>query len=77
MLVLSGALGFHVGAGAFARLARRVADRGAGVRLVVGADALDALDPAARLALRDAAKSAPFALHRGDAPISPNGASPR
>lgn len=59
----------------FALLARRIADRGASLRLVVDPVWLDGLDTAARLALRDAAKVRPFALSRGQAQRFPNGAA--
>ena len=61
--------------GRFDRLARRIADRGANLRLVVDPTWLNALDPAARLALRDAAKARSFALSKGQSPRFANGAS--
>jgi outer membrane protein OmpA-like peptidoglycan-associated protein len=60
--------------GRFDRLARLIADRGASLQLVVDPMWLDALDPAARLALRDAAKARPFALAKGQPPRFTNGA---
>lgn len=60
---------------ALARLARRIADRGGTMRLVVDPSWLDSLDQAARLGLRDAAHIAPFALHRGKSPVLENGAT--
>jgi DEAD/DEAH box helicase domain-containing protein len=65
----------QLSAGRFDRLARRIADRGATLRLVVDPKWLDALDPAARLALRDAAKVRPFSLDKGQPPRFANGAS--
>lgn len=59
----------------FARLARRIEDRGAALDLVVSPEWLSALDPAARLALRDAAQARPFTLRQGKAPVFSNGAS--
>ncbi|MFC3174998.1 DEAD/DEAH box helicase [Novosphingobium bradum] len=61
-------------AGVLARLGRALADRGARLRLVVDPAWLDGLDPAARLALRDAARTLPCDLRKGAAPVFGNGA---
>lgn len=58
----------------FARFARRIEDRGALLDFVVSPEWLATLDPAARLALRDAAQSRPFTLRQGKAPVFVNGA---
>jgi DEAD/DEAH box helicase domain-containing protein len=58
----------------FARFARALADRASSLTVVVPPDWLDALDPAARLALRDAAQARPFVLRQGSAPAFANGA---
>ena len=61
--------------GTFSRLARRIADRGARLRLVVEPAWLGALDPAARLALRDVSKVQNLDLRKGGAPAFGNGAT--
>lgn len=58
----------------FDRLARRIADRGARLELVVDPTWLGALDPAAKLGLRDAAKARCFELRLGAQPRLANGA---
>lgn len=63
-----------IGDGLFAFTARQIAARGKRLRLVVEADWLEGLDPAARLALRDAAKTLALDLRKGAAPVHPNGA---
>lgn len=62
-------------AGRIALLARRLSDRGANVTVVVEAAWLDDLDPAQRLALRDAAITLGLDLKKGSAPAFANGAS--
>jgi hypothetical protein len=59
---------------AFAMLARQVGDRGARLTLVVDPAWLAALDPAARLALRDAATTLALDLRQGSIPKFDNGA---
>lgn len=56
------------------RLARRISDRGATLRLVVEQVWLESLDPAAKLALRDSAKALACDVRKGSAPGFPNGA---
>ena len=58
----------------FARFARRLVERGAKIDLIVSPAWLDALDPAARLALRDAVKVLGVAVRKGEAPKLANGA---
>lgn len=58
--------------GVFPALARRISDRGAQLTLVVDPRWLSRLDPAARLALRDAVKALSIDLRQGSAPILPN-----
>ena len=60
--------------GLFAFTARQVIARGKRLRLVVDPNWLEALDPAARLALRDTAKTLKLNLQKGTAPAHPNGA---
>jgi hypothetical protein len=60
--------------GVLTQLARRVADRGEQLALVVDPDWLAGLDAAARLALRDAAKALPVTLRKGSPPRFGNGA---
>lgn len=60
--------------GRIGALARRAADRGATLALTIPPDWLEALDPAARLGLRDAAMRLGFELRRGLAPRFKNGA---
>lgn len=64
-----------MGADRFALLARRLSDRGANVTLVVEPAWLDGLDPAQRLALRDAAITLRLDLKKGSAPAFANAAS--
>jgi ATP-dependent helicase YprA (DUF1998 family) len=61
--------------GRIAALTRRLADRGAGVAIVVTSSWIDSLDAAQRLALRDSAVSLGLTLQRGSAPLFPNGAT--
>lgn len=60
--------------GLFAFTARQIVSRGVTLRLVVEPEWLDKLDPAARLALRDAAKTIDLDLRKGIASSHPNGA---
>lgn len=60
--------------GAIPTLARRIADRGARLTLVLDPVWLATLDAAARLALRDAAKALAIELRQGAAPVFANGA---
>lgn len=60
--------------GLFALTARQITARGVRLRLVVEPAWLDALDAAARLALRDGAKTLGLDLRKGLAPSYPNGA---
>jgi hypothetical protein len=60
--------------GLMARLAYRLKDRGTPLSLVVPAMWLDALDPAAKLALRDIARDWAATLRKGEAPHLANGA---
>lgn len=59
---------------AFTLLARRIADRGARLTMVVDAAWLAGLDPASRLSLRDAAKTWVIDLRHGTVPQFANGA---
>ena len=61
--------------GVLARLARKLEDKGAPLSLVVGASWLAALDPAAKLALRDVARDWKCTLRKGEAPRYTNGAA--
>lgn len=61
--------------GRIAALARRAEDRGATLTLVVTPEWLDALDPAAKLTLRDAMIALRVELRRGRAPSYANGAT--
>lgn len=63
-----------LGEGSFPTLVRHIGDRGARVTLVVDPVWLASLDPAARLALRDAAVSLALDLRQGTAPEFANGA---
>ena len=63
-----------LGSGCVAALARRVAELGGDVALVVLPEALAALDPAAQLALRDAALALRLRLRRNSPPRYDNGA---
>ena len=58
----------------FVRPLRRMRDHGAKVSLIVASAWLETLDPAARLALRDAVKSLGLDLRRGSVPRFDNGA---
>ncbi|MGD9664066.1 MAG: DEAD/DEAH box helicase [Novosphingobium sp.] len=60
--------------GLFALFARTVSNRGARLSVIVEPDWIDALDAAARLALRDTAKVLTLDLRKGAAPQYPNGA---
>jgi DEAD/DEAH box helicase domain-containing protein len=60
--------------GLFALTARRIAGLGGQLRLVVPSAWLDGLDPASRLALRDAAKMLELDLRKGDQQTWPNDA---
>lgn len=60
--------------GLFAQAALRIADRGGQIHLVIDPAWLNALDPAAKLALRDGAKMYSLDLRKGMAPCFPNGA---
>lgn len=62
-----------VGNGLFEATARKINTKGKRIRLVVEQAWLDRLDSAARLALRDAAKSQNLDLRIGKAPGYPNG----
>ncbi|MEA1071764.1 DEAD/DEAH box helicase [Sphingomonas sp. LY160] len=64
----------ELGLGRVGSLARRAADRGATLALSIPSNWLDALDPAARLGLRDSAIRLGFELKRGVAPRFDNGA---
>ena len=58
----------------FSRFLRRLAERGVRIRLIVATKWLDQLDPASRLAVRDAVKAIGAELKTGDAPRFANGA---
>lgn len=60
--------------GLFAFTARQIASRGTRIDVALEPDWLERLDPAARLALRDAAKTLGLELRKGAAPKQPNGA---
>lgn len=63
-----------VGSGLFEAVARKINMKGKQIRLVLEQAWLDRLDPAARLAIRDAAKVFNLDLRIGKAPSYPNGA---
>jgi DEAD/DEAH box helicase domain-containing protein len=60
--------------GLFAFTMRQIASRGGRISLALEPDWLDRQDAAARLALRDAAKTLGLDLRKGAAPMHPNGA---